>query len=81
VVNLAPTFSPFHVFGFSRSSLTAMLRRFGFEPAVWRFYTGAIPLPRKPTMVGMVEWLSTRAVKLVSRGSLGGYMECFARRT
>lgn len=81
VVNLAPTFSPFHVFGFSRRSLTAMLRHHGLEPETWRFYSGATLVPFRPSVAGAVEWLGSRVMaKLGGVGELGAYLECFARK-
>jgi SAM-dependent methyltransferase len=82
VVNLAPTFPPFHVLGFSRRSLTAMLRRNALEPEQWLFYPGANMVPMRPSATGLVEWLGSRAMSFVARyGELGAYMECFARKS
>jgi 2-polyprenyl-3-methyl-5-hydroxy-6-metoxy-1,4-benzoquinol methylase len=80
VVNLAPTFTPYHVFGYSRKSLTALLRRHGFEPEFWRFYPGESLLPLKRSWRGLLEWAGSRAIHAASRGELGTYIECIARR-
>jgi 2-polyprenyl-3-methyl-5-hydroxy-6-metoxy-1,4-benzoquinol methylase len=81
VVNLAPTFSPYHVFGFSRRSLTSMLQRHGLEPEVWRFYPGTPLLPFRPSLSGAAEWIGSRLMsRLGRRGELGAYVECYARK-
>jgi len=38
VVNLAPTFSPYHVFGFTPRSLKRLLAKYGLEPVIWTFF-------------------------------------------
>jgi hypothetical protein len=40
VVNADPTFSPYHVFGFSPRSLKALLSKHGLKPQLWRAYPG-----------------------------------------
>jgi 2-polyprenyl-3-methyl-5-hydroxy-6-metoxy-1,4-benzoquinol methylase len=81
VVNLAPTFSPYHVFGFNRRSLTAMLRKSGLEPEKWHFFTGVSNLPLRRNLRGVVEWIGSRAVHAVAHfGEQGTYLECFARK-
>jgi 2-polyprenyl-3-methyl-5-hydroxy-6-metoxy-1,4-benzoquinol methylase len=81
VVNLSPTFSPYHVFGFNKRSLAAMLRKSRLEPEVWRVYPGTSVLPLKPSLRGVVEWLGSRAVHAVAKtGDQGTYLECYARK-
>ena len=45
VVNLAPTFSPYHVFGFNRKSLTKILHVNGFQIERLNIYPGRSLLP------------------------------------
>lgn len=82
VVNLAPTFAPLHVFGWSRPALSAMLRRCGLEPEHWGFYSGATLLPFRRSVSGAIEWLGSRTMATIgSRGEMGAYLECFARKS
>jgi hypothetical protein len=39
VINLSPTFSPYHVFGFNRRSLTTLLQKHGFQVLDLRIYS------------------------------------------
>lgn len=80
VVHLSPTFSPYHVYGFSRRSLTAMLRAHDLEPERFHFYTGESALPLRKSIPGVVEWLGSKAVHYASKGELATYLECFARK-
>ena len=81
VVNLAPTFPPYHVFGFNRHSLTALLRKHGLEPVEWRLYAGQSLLPLRPTLRGVAEWVASQSVHALAHvGDLGTYIECHARR-
>ena len=78
-VNLAPTFEPFHVFGFSPRSLGALLSKHGLEIRVRHVYAGRAVLPRKPGVFGALEHLMAHAVTAVSNvGSLGTYVEVWA---
>ena len=79
VVNLAPTFSPFHVFGFGPNSLRALLAKHGLRPANWRVYAGQAMVPSRAGAIGLVEQLAAHAItKLSSMGSLGTYIETWA---
>ena len=81
VVNLAPTFSPFHVFGFSPRSLRALLAKYRLRPKHWHIYGGEAMVPTRPGLMGMLEKLAARAVTAVSRrGNLGTYIETWAVR-
>ncbi len=78
-VNLAPTFDPYHVFGFSRRALRALLSKHGLEIRVCSFYAGRAVLPRKAGLFGALEHFMARAVLGVSKiGSLGAYVEVWA---
>jgi 2-polyprenyl-3-methyl-5-hydroxy-6-metoxy-1,4-benzoquinol methylase len=79
VVNLAPTFSPFHVFGFNPKSLRAMLRKHGLKPVYWRVYGGRAMVPTGGSLLGKLEHLAAHSVTAVSNfGSLGTYIETWA---
>lgn len=79
VVNLSPTFSPFHLFGFTGRSLRALLNKHGLEPAVWRYYEGVNLAPDAGGAAGFAERLAARIVTRLSKvGSLGNYMETWA---
>jgi SAM-dependent methyltransferase len=79
VVNLAPTFSPFHLFGFNSRSLRALLSKHGLETKTWRVYGGKSHVPARQGLAGLVEQQAAKAVTLVSGlGSLGTYIETWA---
>lgn len=79
VVNIAPTFEPFHVFGFGPRSLRALLAKHGLKPVDWRVYGGEAMVPARDNLVGAVERLAAHAVTALSRvGNLGTYIETWA---
>jgi len=78
-VNLAPTFEPFHVFGFNDSSLRALLRKHGLKVKEWHVYPGRSVLPKQGGVFGALESLMARAVTTASSvGGLGTYIETWA---
>jgi SAM-dependent methyltransferase len=79
VVNLAPTFPPFHIFGFTPRALRALLAKHGLVPAQWRVYGGRSLVPSGDSLLGNFERLAAQAVTALSRfGSLGTYIETWA---
>jgi len=79
VVNIAPTFSPFHVFGFSPQSLRALLGKHQLSPRKWRVYPGRAMVPSRAGIFGELERLAAHAVTGLSKvGSLGTYIETWA---
>jgi SAM-dependent methyltransferase len=79
VVHLAPTFEPFHVFGFSPRSLRALLSKQGLVVREWRVYGGRSMVPGRGGVAGVVEHLAARAVTAASNmGNLGTYIETWA---
>jgi 2-polyprenyl-3-methyl-5-hydroxy-6-metoxy-1,4-benzoquinol methylase len=79
VVNTAPTFPPFHVFGFGTRSLRKLLQRHNLRPADWRVYGGQSMVPAGGTSVGTLERLGARAVTAASNfHELGTYIETWA---
>ena len=79
IVNIAPTFSPFHVFGFSPRSLRALLTKHRLRPHLWRVYPGRAMVPSRSGVVGTIERLAAHAVTALSKmDSLGTYIETWA---
>jgi SAM-dependent methyltransferase len=79
VVNVAPTFEPFHVFGFNPRALRALLAKHGLAVRNWRVYGGRAMVPRRGGALGTLEHFAARAVTAVSRlGELGTYIETWA---
>lgn len=82
VVNTAPTFSPFHLFGFGPRSLRALLAKHGLEPRNWRIYGGRAMVPAHGGVIGAMERVAAHAVTALSNmGSLGTYIETWAIKT
>jgi len=81
-VNLAPTFPPFHVFGFTPRSLKALLAKHGLQPVKWRVYGGDAMVPASGGLMGSLEQAAARAVTALSEiDSLGTYIETWAIRS
>jgi SAM-dependent methyltransferase len=79
VVNIAPTFEPFHVFGFGPRSLRALLSKHGLAVRDWRVYGGRSMVPGRGGVAGVLEHLAARAVTTASNlGELGTYIETWA---
>ena len=78
-VNLAPTFEPFHVFGFNQRALRLLLAKHGLRVAVFRVYGGENMLPDRPGLMGSLERAAARLVTAASdMGDLGTYIEAWA---
>lgn len=79
VVNLAPTFPPFHVFGFTPKALRMLLSKHGLEVRNWNVYAGQSLVPPHGGLIGRFEQYAARLVTRVSqRGELGAYIETWA---
>ena len=79
VVNTAPTFSPYHVFGYGPRSLRALLAKHGLRPKVWEVYAGQSMVPAHGGVIGAIEWLAARAITAASNvGNLGTYIQTWA---
>jgi SAM-dependent methyltransferase len=79
VVNVAPTFSPFHIFGFSSRPLRALLSKHGLRPHLWRVYPGRAMVPSRSGIVGRIERLGAHAVTALSKlDSWGTYIATWA---
>lgn len=81
-VNLSPTFSPFHIFGFSPRSLRKLLHKHGLEPTVWTVYGGTSMVSSRGGILGVVESQASRFVTAISNlGEMGTYIETWAVKT
>ena len=79
VVNLAPTFPPFHVFGFGPRSLRNLLSKHGLRTTDWRIYAGRSVLTSRGRFRDTIEVLGSRAITFLSNiGNLGTYIETWA---
>lgn len=79
VVNLAPTFSPYHVFGFTPGSLRKLLGKHGLHPAIWYTFSGRSLVPNRGGFMGYVEQQAAKLLTFVSnRGELGEYIATWA---
>ena len=81
VVNLAPTFSPFHVFGFTPRALRALLSKHGLTPVRWRVYDGRALVPSQRGVVSSLESIGADAVTALSKlFEAGTYIETWAQK-
>ncbi len=79
VVNTAPTFSPFHLFGFGPRSLRKLLHKHHMRPTDWRVYPGESMVPAHGNSIAKLERLAAKAVTAASSvGELGTYIETWA---
>jgi 2-polyprenyl-3-methyl-5-hydroxy-6-metoxy-1,4-benzoquinol methylase len=75
-VNLAPTFEPFHVFGFNAEALRRLVAKHGFIVKDWRVYGGRSLLPRRSGVLGYLEQQASHWITALSNwGGLGTYIE------
>lgn len=75
-VNLAPTFEPFHVFGFNANALRKLVTKHGFTVKDWRVYGGRSVLPRRSGLLGYLEQKASHLITAISNyGGLGTYIE------
>lgn len=78
-VNLAPTFSPFHIFGFSPKALQTLLAKYDLEPSIWKVYGGTSLVPSRGGVIGNIESLASKAVTSISNiGEMGTYIQTWA---
>jgi hypothetical protein len=81
VVNLAPTFAPYHVFGYSQKSIDALLRKHQLQAAEWKFVNVPNVLPAYGGLVPFLERQMCHVVNAVSTaGDLGTYVTTWAIR-
>lgn len=80
VVNLSPSFPPYHTFGFSPRSLRALLGKHALKPVLWRVYAAQNHVPAVGA-AGAMERIAAGAVLRLSRfGQLGTYIETWAQK-
>jgi len=81
VVNLAPTFSPYHVFGFSPRALRALLAKHGLTPVRWRVYEGRALVPTQRDVASTLESIGANVVTALSKlFEAGTYLETWAQK-
>lgn len=79
VVNLSPTFEPYHVFGFGPRSLRALLGKHGLRVREWHVFGGHSMVPARGGLLGPLERLAARGVTAASNfGQLGTYIATWA---
>ena len=82
VVNLAPTFEPYHVFGFTPKSLRLLLAKHGLHPKIWYVFTVKSNVPKRKGIVGNIEYRAAKTVAALSkRGELGEYIATWSLKT
>jgi SAM-dependent methyltransferase len=80
VYNLAPTFPPFHVFGFNPRSLTILLEKHGFRPFRW-LKRGQLRLPAPGNLKERVSaFVAMQAHRAGNLTGLSTNMDVWARR-
>jgi hypothetical protein len=81
VVNLAPTFPPYHVQGFNPSSLRRLVQRLGFEIEELNIFGEIISLTGAPSLRKKIEHVGARFVNWVgNQSSAGIYMDVWLRK-
>jgi hypothetical protein len=79
VVNLAPTFPPYHVFGFGPRSLRALLAKYQLHPAIWYVFSVESLLARRPGVMGFVEQQAAKLITALTRNNnYGEYIATWA---
>lgn len=81
VINLSPTFSPFHVFGFGPRSLRALYKKHNLRPVEFRIGGGQSSLPRSKGLFGTLEQLGASAITDLSNAlGMGTYIASWAMK-
>lgn len=81
VVNLAPTFPPYHVFGFSARSLRALLAKHSLRPAMWYVFSVRSLVAKRPGFMGFFELQAAKLVTALSRNNnYGEYIATWAQK-
>jgi SAM-dependent methyltransferase len=80
-VNLAPTFPPYHVQGFTPASLRALLVRVGFDIDQLKIEGTVWPFTGIPSLRKRLEYTAARVVTwLGNKTGTGSYMEALVRK-
>lgn len=78
-VNLAPTFSPYHIFGFSPKSVKMLLDKHNMKVKKWHVYAGTSFVPKSGGIRAGIESQVAKVVTTASEfGDLGTYIEAWA---
>jgi 2-polyprenyl-3-methyl-5-hydroxy-6-metoxy-1,4-benzoquinol methylase len=78
-VNLAPTFSPFHIFGFSPKSVKILLSKHNMKVKDWNVYAGESLVPHTGGIRGIMESQAAKLITSMSKfGNFGTYIEAWA---
>lgn len=81
VVNLAPTFPPYHVQGFNPSSLRRLIQRIGFEIEELNIFGEIIALTGAPSLRKKIEHRAAQFVNwLGNQAGAGIYMDVWLRK-
>jgi SAM-dependent methyltransferase len=75
-VHLAPTFEPFHLFGFNDRALRKLLTKHGLTVRDWHVYGGRSLVPRRNGLVSYFEQRASQFITALSNlGGMGTYIE------
>lgn len=81
-VNLAPTFKPFHIFGYSKKPIEKLLSACEFDVVFFRTYAGMSLVPSSGGIRAKLESMAAKSVtKLAGVLGRGTYIEAWARRS
>ena len=80
VMNLQPTWEPYHVFGFNRRALTALLEKYGFEIEDIRVYAGIQQFPRNGVVSTIKSVGVAQLMRLANATGTASNMYVWARR-
>lgn len=80
VYNLSPTWPPYHVFGFSERSLSALLKKHGFEIVSLRVYAGPKISSRPEWRDKIRAWIGTQVNRIANATGTASNMYVWAKR-
>ena len=81
VVNLAPTFPPYHVQGFNPSSLRRVVRNAGFQVDEFNVFGKVLPLTGEPSLRKSIEHSAAQLVNWTgNQMGAGIYMDVWLRK-
>lgn len=80
VIQLSPTFTPYHVQGFTKNSIKVLLDRTGFRVSRLKLYSGSALLPHR-SFREFVEYIGVKGISLLTKFlKMGRVMEIEARK-
>lgn len=81
VVNLAPTFPPYHVQGFNPYSLRRLVQDVGFQVDELNVFGKILPLVGEPSLRKMIEHRAAQLINWMGNQSASGiYMDVWLRK-